>query len=202
MLQEAVGPGGFSVTRTDVERSVLNMEEADKTVVSFNNNKNNLHSKSSINLNSSPTNVKAQFNSNPKEKLRGPVVITVKEESETRHQRDGKQTPDNLDLGHKKRAHRRTRGNKSRKGKMTNKGEGPQGEVKESKKPNFKSDYEFLPRVINEVASVDLPTPYARVKVQGREIFAKGLIDTGISCKNSLVSEDFFNLCEGGVSAF
>ncbi len=143
MLQETTGPGGFSVTMTDVERPVLNMEEADKTVVYSNNNKN-LYSKSSINLNNSPANVEAHFNLNPKEKLRGPVVITVQEENETRHQCDGKQTPDNPDLGHKKRARRRTRGNKSRKGKMTNKGVGLQGEVKESKRPNFKSD-EFLP---------------------------------------------------------
>ena len=183
-----------------MERSVLNVEEADETVVPFNNNKSNLHSKSSINLNNlnnPPTNVEAQFDLNPKEKLLGPVVITIQGENETRHQCDSKQNPKNPDLGHNKRARRRSKGNKSKKGRVTNKGGGPQGEVKRSKKPILQTEYEFLPRVINEVAAVDLPTPYARVKVQGREVFAKGLIDTGNSCKNSLISEDFFNLCGG-----
>ncbi len=96
MFQETERPGGFSVARADVERSVLNVEEADETVVSFNNNKSNLHSKSSINLNNlinSPTYVEAQFDLNPTEKLRSPVVITIQGENETRHQRDNKQNP-------------------------------------------------------------------------------------------------------------
>jgi len=45
--------------------------------------------------------------------------------------------------------------------------------------------------------SVISPAPFVRVKVQGKEIYAKGLIDTGNSCKNSLISEEFFNLCGG-----
>ena len=62
MFQETERPGGFSVERADVERSVLSAEAADNTVVSFNSNKSNLHSKSSIDLNNlinSPTNVRA-----------------------------------------------------------------------------------------------------------------------------------------------
>ena len=184
----------------NVERSVLSAEAADNTVVSFNSNKSNLHSKSSIDLNNlinSPTNVEAHFDLNPAEKLRGPVVINIQGRNETRHQRSNKQNPGNPDLGHNERARRRDKGNKSKKGKVTNKGGGSQGEVKKGKKPILQTEYEFLPSMINEVAAVDLPTPYARVKVQGREIFAKGLIDTGNSCKNSLISEDFFNLCGG-----
>jgi len=129
--------------------------------------------------------------------LRGPVVLNVQGKNGTRHRRGGKQTPGNPDLGHSERARRRNGGNKSDKGKVTNKRGGPQGEVRKEKKLILQTEYEFLPRTINEVAAVDLPAPYARVKVHGREIFAKGLIDTGNSCKYSLISEDFFNLCGG-----
>jgi len=127
----------------------------------------------------------------PDKRLWGRVVITVKDENETRHQRNGKQTSTNPDLGHRKR---RKKGNKSSTRNIGTGGGGMPGEVKRSKKSFSDNNDEFLPRVVTQVASIELPTPYVRVKLQGQEIYAKGLVDTGNSCKYSLISEDFFNL--------
>ena len=121
MFQETKGRCGFSVERADAERSVLSVETADNKVVSFNKNKCNLHSKSSVNFINSPTNVEAQFDLNSAEKLRGPVVLNVQGKNGTRHQRRNKQTPENPDLGHGERTRRRGKGSKSKKGKVTNK---------------------------------------------------------------------------------
>jgi len=121
------------------------------------------------------------LNTTCKETLRDPIIITVKERDETRQPSISKQNTDNWNLLGKKNKIIKERGGRNDE--------------------NFKSNphREFLPRVI-EVATVEAissPTPYVRVKVRGKEIYAKGFIDTGNSCKNSLINEDFFYLCGG-----
>ncbi len=139
-----------------------------------------------------------------KENLRGPTELIIQAKNKTRQPRGDKQNLGDQDLGIKIRPKQRSCGNRSgknnyvgRAGVVSN-----QGEIKEYKQKKHKTNFshEFLPREVNEVAmleSVISPAPFVRTKVQGKEIYAKGLIDTGNSSKNSLISEEFFNLCGG-----
>ena len=58
-------------------------------------------------------------------------------------------------------------------------------------------------RVLNEVAALKVQdsqvhqAPFVRVKISKKNVWALGLLDTGNTTKNSLISEEFFNICEG-----
>jgi len=58
-------------------------------------------------------------------------------------------------------------------------------------------------RVINEVNALKAQdaqvhqAPFVRVKISKKNVWALGLLDTGNTTKNSLISEEFFNICEG-----
>ena len=54
-----------------------------------------------------------------------------------------------------------------------------------------------LQRGVLQVQSTAATSSYVRVKIPAAEVFTLGLVDSGNTCQNSLISEDFIQLIGG-----